>query len=113
MSIRSFFAGLAALVGFGGRDLAPKVGEPPPLYMPPKEAQRVYHSGGHWRGHAANQPQCPACLCTTARVGQCLVRDCSAFNGRLAVTNPALLSLDRETRLEAQRAWARGELRAA
>jgi hypothetical protein len=39
-------------------------------------------------------------------VGQCLVRDCSAFNGRLARTNQELLSLDRETRLGAQRAWA-------
>lgn len=99
-----------AILGLGlAHNRAPEAGDPRRLYIAPETLRqtlhpgRVFHGGRH---HTRNPLKCPRCRTTAAKSGRCLNRACSAFNGRLARTNPDLLSLRRATRVEAQLKWA-------
>ncbi len=108
-----FLSALLSMVGLGGSAKR----KPISLVDPPFEERareeraqaliynQVYRGGRHQTRGAA---ECPICLTTSAKAGQCLNRACKAFNGRLAKTHPDLLSLDRKTRLAAQDRWAGG-----
>lgn len=98
---------LLSLFGLGGS----KSFEPREYDKSPKSAVEinepygsVYRGGKH---QTRGLIDCPACWTTTAKSGQCLIRRCSRFNGRLAYTHSDVLSLDRGVRMRALDRWAR------